>query len=147
MQQAKGTAAEYGWCVQMVLPGSGPGDEVPYAYTAGLFALSGQPEIGVWGLVPPLSKTILDDLAAKARDGLDLVPGMRVPEVLQGFDVLLRGPVHSRKAEMFLATLVADRPHGTVPALQVLWPDLAGVFPGEPGCSLSGRAQPLQALV
>lgn len=109
------------------------GSDVPeYAYTTGLTAACGHPELLIAGFVPRgdgSAHDVLDTAAKWILDGkaaTDLQyawPAGRVGfRPVDADRCVLRFPVSEEFYE------------GTVPVHQVLWADRAGRLPGEPGC-------------
>lgn len=120
-----GIIAEHGWMIQGV--GGGP-DSPTFSYTIGLTEF-GHPELLMVGLDPRTAQSLLNTMGATVKNlGRAYSPGDRVAEVIAGFDVLLRGPIDPVKAQLIQALNM----YGEIDALQVLWPDAEGRFPGEP---------------
>lgn len=123
--------AEHGWMIQ------GVGAEVPFAYTVGLTEY-GHPELLMRGLPFKTMQGLLNDLAQPVKEhGRRYQPGERVPEIIRDYDVLLHGPIDPRDGELFQAIYL----YGQIDALQVLWPDRDGRFPGEAGFDLPIQAR------
>lgn len=125
--------AEHGWAVQ----GVGAGDGEPaFAYTVGLVD-QGRPELVMFGLPMNVMHVLLNDLAAS-----DLpAPGSLVHEVA---NMPLRLDVVDPARSSEFLTVAAAHARGTVDAVQVVWPDREGRFPGDPGFDVElGKAQPL----
>lgn len=107
----------------------------PFAYTVGR-AVKDRPELLLTGPVPP---TILNDLA-KYDDGQPLSGG----DVLLADTILTGYPVRIEVADPMAASMFqAIRLFGDdVTALQMLWPDPQGLFPGEDGYAYAADVQP-----
>jgi hypothetical protein len=123
------TVTEHGWNVMGVF-----GDERTsgWAYSIGLWHTLGSPEIAIFGLDLDPMMEIVNIVGGRARDGLALAEGQRQSGVVKGFDILLRPVSHSWYRDFFGAAIdFYQRP--PLPMLQVIWPDKAGLFPGEPG--------------
>lgn len=134
--QCAALIAEHGWMVQ------GVGGQPPFAYTIGLTEY-GHPELLLTGLDPRRAQPLLNDLARPVKDtGRRYEPGERVPEIIKGYDVLVHGPIDPRQAQMNQALNL----YGGIDALQVLWPDKNGIFPGQSGFSL-GELEELAVLL
>ena len=125
--------AAHGWMVQGVLPRVGDPD-VPFAYTVGL-TVAGLPELVVSGMPVGLAHEILN-VAARRSTVTEFRPG-QVVEDIAPFRVRV---VNAPGAEVNMARYLFSR--AAVRALQLVWPDKGGAFPGDPGWSLSG-AQPV----
>ena len=122
----------------------GAGDEAgepPFGYTVGLFGL-GHPELVVVGLGHDASHSMLDSVGRSVVGGRNLVPG----ELLHDHSrpVALTVEVLPNPGEiLFSANRFYERPaEFSVPALQLTWPDAAGLFPWEPGYGYPPHVQP-----
>jgi hypothetical protein len=124
---------KHGWQVTGVGGGAG---SPPFAYTAGLTAL-GRPELVIAGLGFENMQAILNTVAAigPVEDGAVL------SDVLGGG---LKVRIRAGKPTEALYPGTAYRLYQDRVQLlhQVLWPDNAGLFPGEPGFALADL-QPL----
>jgi Domain of unknown function (DUF4262) len=126
MNQVRANVRRHGWHATAVT------ETPPWVYTTGLAGTYGHPELLVAGLAPGTAHGLLSAAARLVRDGRRLEPGTDIARVARGFPV--------RAADVWrgscrLSFGVADRYYGRpVPVRQILWPDPAGRFPGEPGC-------------
>ena len=103
------------------------------AYTVGLWRGAGHPEIAVAGLEPPVAAQLLHLLAAEVAGGVRFAAGDRLTGFLAGVALVFRAiEPHTATARLRLAA--RSREQGGFAALQALWPDLAGLVPGEPDC-------------
>jgi hypothetical protein len=120
-----------GFAIQCVL---GDAEHLAFAYTIGLHLLD-RPELLVFGPDPDTAYPMLGSIAAQVVDGRRLADGdvlddtiagrpMRVMEVLDSREHLLYAHVHARTA-------------GPLPALQVIYPDIHGVWPWQPGSRIA----------
>jgi hypothetical protein len=131
--------ATYGHAVQWVAPGDG---EPCFAYTVGL-ASGRLPELIIFGLSGPVSAEILNGVAAQMRGGRTLVAGQHFR--------LWDGDEHVHVLAQAVSDptrhlLRANERHGApVYALQLVWSDWSGLFPGEPDCTLTSADQILLA--
>lgn len=129
---------EHGWAVQIV-PG---GDDGPgFAYTVGLFARYRLPELICVGLRGEVMHAMLNECGARMRDRGP--PALEVPfdGVLDDYPVLLRAvmsPDSYRRHVGYALWLYAGH---NFPLLQLVYPDLAGRFPGEGGVNPALAAQ------
>lgn len=118
-----------GWAVQLVEEGASD-TEPPFAYTVGLTESFDHPELVVVGQRPEMMQFMLNECADRVKSGTRLQPGAQLDEVIEGFQVEIRAldPALLR----FLG--YARWFHGERPfeALQILWPDQEGRFPGDP---------------
>lgn len=137
-----GAGARHRVAVQVVVPAL-PGDAT-FAYTVGNHG-RGLPELVVFGQHPAVAGEVLrgvtDRLLAEPAPGA----GDEVAGVLAGMPVRLRAVVPHWAREYALAAFDhyrVDEP-AAIPCLQVVVPDLAGRFQGEPGYDRSlDQAQP-----
>lgn len=110
----------------------------PWAYTIGNTD-RGMPEIVMTGLDPRLMHQLLNDAAEKRIDEeKPLVAGDFVSEIA---GVPLRvDAVHPSQIEGMMQQAVyreirSGRNHRAITAVQLVWPDAKGIYPGEPGCT------------
>ena len=134
MAEIEEKIAAHGWAVQ----GVGGDDEDPsFAYTVGL-ADQGRPELVMFGLPIQIMHGLLNDLARQ-----DLPePGSFISEVA---NLPLRlDAVVPEKAKEYL-TIANRHAQRVVEAVQVVWPDREGLFPGDDGVDqeMMDKAQPL----
>jgi hypothetical protein len=132
------TIRTHGWAIQAV---SADPDQwqPPFAYTVGLTRF-GHPELIVFGLPGPAAAALLNSLGTRARSGLRIAdralfaPGAIGPRAVR----IARLP----NPDQVLFTAVS-RYGPRVSALQVLFADENGVFPGEQGYLEPEWLQPL----
>lgn len=126
--------ATTGWSVQVVFPDVATA--TPYVgYTIGLCS-KGLPELVVLGLRLDVAAPILSAIArqiiadpSKACDGALVEEAASVPLRFRQMD-------HATGRELAVfSKAYADMVHATDSFLQVLLPDEAGIFPGDPGCN------------
>lgn len=127
--------AEHGWMVQGVFP-TEHDREAPFAYTVGL-TVAGLPELVISGLPADIAQQLLN-AAAKQTLGSELRPG----QTLAGIASVDFRIVDAPAAEVNMARHLY--PDKTVRALQLVWPDEGGAYPGDSAWSLDG-AQPVYA--
>ncbi|MBT9582270.1 DUF4262 domain-containing protein [bacterium] len=131
--------AQHGWhCVQILEDREGPG----YSFTVGLFKTHKHPELMVMGLPNEVAHQILGMASEQIARGHVFKADTRDDSLLEGNECLFR-TVPSEAYRKYLGYAVwfyKDSPQ-SFPALQILWPDPDGKFPGEPGFSL-GANQP-----
>jgi len=124
----------YGFVTQAIL---GDRAHPPYAYTVGL-GRDDHPELVVVGLEPKTAHDLLWALAPEVLDGADLT--MRSEIALPGTPRLRVVPARPGAVDLGVAELVDDAP---ADGLQLVWPDPAGEYPGEPSYDAVGFRQPL----
>lgn len=133
-------AGELGWSAIGVMP-DGDGS-YPFTYTVGLTETRDHAELIVWGLNPGLAHGVLGCAIELIDAGAALADGDRYEGVLAGYDVLVRDVADPESRPLNLARgYNGGRP---VKAVQILWPDSQGRFPGEPGCEESCEASQAQ---
>jgi len=121
-----------GWSAIGVMPTTDQPYGMPFIYSIGFYNYSNHPEMIIVGLDPNVGHTMLHTLFERVRSGERFEDGQRVSEVLDGYDVEFRAmppagrPLNAARSYFELEEL---------PALQVMWPDAEGLFPGEPGFS------------
>jgi hypothetical protein len=126
LRQAAAAIAEHGWAVQGVAP-DGP-DDVPFAYTLGMTP-AGLPELAISGLTFDLMRALLNAVAVRHLAGDGYEPGQTV----EPFDdeagqvqVPLR-VIAAPRAEVGVARALFGP---AVRAVQLVWPDRFGAWPG-----------------
>ena len=123
MRKIEGNVTRYGW------HSTGVGDG--FLYTTGLTG-GDHPELVVAGLPPETAHGLVGAAFGVIRSGIPLAPGRDYEGIAAGF------PVRFREVDQDACLhplSVTTRFYGRrVPALQLLWPDPEGRFPGEPGC-------------
>jgi hypothetical protein len=118
---------ERGWMIQGVFPTENdPG--VDFAYTVGLTA-AGLPELVISGLPHETAATLLND-AARHSLTAEVKPG----DVLNDIASVPFKVAPAPRAEVNMARHLYGP--DTVLALQLVWPDNEGFYPGDAGWSL-----------
>jgi hypothetical protein len=125
----------FGWAV-LHGGGSGPGDP-RWSYTVGLSAFE-HPEVIVVGLPFAAGETYLNLVGEAVRAGARFRPGV-VTTALTDAD----SPVVFLQVTDTERLTVAEQLHGSVDALQLVWPDSTGKLPWEEGHRNPPHAQPL----
>jgi len=132
----KTTVRRHGWSVEYVM--ADPDVLLTsIAYTIGLFGL-GHPELVLLGCDPDTACAVLNDIGARIRAGIDLLPGELVT-----FD----GWVHRATVEIVPnpdeILFAASRFYaGVVPAFQLTIDDVHGRFPWDEGYCRPAWVQP-----
>lgn len=121
---------DHGWHIVQVLEEPG---EPQFAFTVGLYYRFLQPEVLIMGLDPTVSTTVLNEIAGWMLLGRAMRPG-RYSDALEGLEMEL-APIDLSFYEEYLgyATWFYHSWPQPYPAMQCIWPDKAGRFPGEPG--------------
>ena len=125
--------AQYGWSCITIRDA-----EKPFAYTAGLMHTFRHPELILFGRLKDDSG-ILDSLVAEIRHG-GRIDEPRNYDLLEGFPIATR-PVHKTQHELYLGFamgfLTSIGRMGELEAVQVFVPDIHGIYPFQPNCSLT----------
>jgi hypothetical protein len=138
--QVNGLIDQHGWAVQHA---HGDVTFPPFSYTVGL-AKWGHPEIVVVGLPPAVAQSQLNTLAERVRAGNRLVAGQRIDDLLRSYACVLVTVADSRLLPIANAIYRGDGP--PISAVQLVWPDPAGRFPWQRGCTTRPAAQPLLGI-
>jgi hypothetical protein len=130
--------AATGHAVQWVGAGEG---EPCFAYTIGLTS-DQLPELIIFGLSGPVSAEILNVVAHQVRVGMTLFPGQ---EFILGDGSahvhVLANDVTDTTTHQLWANELCGEPGAPVRALQLIWSDWSGLYPGQPGCTLTSADQ------
>jgi hypothetical protein len=104
-----------------------------FAYTAGLSKF-GSPEMVIVGLDPDTSGSVLNSIGDSIRSGMRFRDGDEATNILEN-DTPVRFRTISEDAVSTLlgvaVELFADKVSGKLQALQVIWPDRKGAWPGD----------------
>lgn len=141
-QKIKRDIEKDGWSTIGVMPtAEDPG--TPFCYSVG-FREHDAPEVIVLGLPPDFGHAIIHTLYDRVNDGGFIHDGMRLNDVIEDYDVILRAvPPDGAPLNVAKGYYNVDE----IDALQVVWPDPQGRFPGEEGCDESVVAdQDLETL-
>jgi hypothetical protein len=126
---------EHGIMVQWVAAGEG---SLAFAYTVGL-AAHGKPELLIYGLPPDTAQSILNDMALPIEDA-NWKPGLSRQIFGDGVPALLVKIIDSMDAEMTITNRMYAVPgQGPVDALQIVFPDAAGLWPWEEGSKVANQ--------
>ena len=139
-QRLMDDVARHGWhCVQVMEDKQGPG----YSYTVGLYKTHGHPELVVIGLPPEVAHPVLGMAVDQIAKGHVFRADARDSSLLEGNDCLIRSVLPgSYRQYLGMAVWFYRESPASFPALQILWPDPEGRFPGQPEFSM-GPNQPL----
>lgn len=129
-----------GWHVSAVYadPETGaPG----FAYTTGLWATWQHPELVIVAVPPAVAHGLFSEMAAAISAGTRFSDGGQY-EGVANMPLRIRAVDRSRCVLGFgITDVFYGRPGAPAPFRQVVWPDPAGHFPGDPEC------EPAMALV
>ncbi|HWE82785.1 MAG TPA: DUF4262 domain-containing protein [Gaiellaceae bacterium] len=142
--------ARVGWSSIGVFPTVDDDQTQQFMYSIGLPTTLDHPELIVYGLPYRQAHAVLFSAIEEIRRGAKLEPGTKTPNVLEGYDVLIRetdpltaphtfAVVWSAVAAAGPAIQGAAEPEPRIvdavpPIVQVVWPDNEGRFPGDPDC-------------
>lgn len=129
---------QYGWAVRHVVPP--PDDDTAgLSYTVGLTAMD-HPEVVVQGLPADAANAFLNDVGQQVRDGVRFAAGQVTTALTDDERPMAFIAIDD---ELTDELTVAGQLYGAVQALQLVWPDAAGVFPWQLGYDLEPERQPL----
>jgi hypothetical protein len=135
----------HGWALEPVTPRSDVDPPIPaYAYTIGLPALLGFPEIAVFGLTPVAANGLCGMVIEALRGGTEIPIGVELVGLLDNELRCLFAPVDVATHEATFATGLAWYRGEPFDVVQMLYPDRNGFMPYEPGYEQRLRlAQPV----
>jgi hypothetical protein len=134
-----------GWALEPVAPRTDSDPPVPaYAYTIGVPALTGFPEIAVFGLTPVAANGLVGLVIDAVRGGTEIPVGVELVGLLDNELRCAFAPVDLDAAGDLFATAQAWYRGESYPLVQLVYPDRNGFMPYEPGFDQRMRfAQPL----
>ncbi|MFP5488134.1 MAG: DUF4262 domain-containing protein [Acidimicrobiia bacterium] len=134
-----------GWALEPVPPRTDTDPPVPaYAYTIGVPALTGFPEIAVFGLTPVAANGLVGLVVDALRGGTDIPVGVELVGLLDNELRCAFAPVDIDAAGELFATATAWYRGDAYSLVQLVYPDRNGFMPYEPGFDQRLRfAQPL----
>lgn len=144
--------AQYGWHIVMVSSAVGEPEEIPFAYTVGLQASFGWPELLCYGLATDTLAALLNNAVKELREGRrPPTEGFVLRDVAKGLECRLSPVARRHHGEHLGFAIWFARYRGINPSdiqcLQMFWPDREGRFPDEPDCSDGVKeVQPLLAV-
>jgi Domain of unknown function (DUF4262) len=123
------TLEQWGWFVIKV----GAGDSEPaFAYSIGLYENFKHPEIILFGLDLRAMHQVINDVGKRIREGERFSEAHRYDDLFEGYECEFR-KVNSNHYDGLLNYAIWYYKDEPFPALQLIWPDSAGVFPWEEG--------------
>jgi len=138
-----------GWALEPVTPRS---DTVPptpsYAYTIGVPALTGFPELAVFGLTPAAANGLLGLVVDALRGGTEIPFGVELIGLLDNDLRCMFAPIDLTEHGEAFATAGSWYRGEPFAMVQMLYPDRNGFMPYEPGFEQRLRlAQPVIGTV
>lgn len=132
----------YGWHVVSVTEEP---DTPRFVFTVGLYYRYSHPEILVMGLKQPTAHSLLHSMVEKIKNGEKFEPGALITDVAS-FPLALI-PIHTNHYREYLGygMWFYQSLEMPFPALQLVWPDRAGLFPWQNG--YDGRFSKLQRVL
>lgn len=122
---------EYGWHVTLV---TGDDEEPPFAYSTGIFQLTGKPEIIVFGLPQDVAHFVVNEYGNRAKAGEALSAGGYYEDFLEGHPITFVETTEDERDKRYTtwsSWFYGDQPF---PVLQLVYPDSqSGAFPWQPG--------------
>ena len=139
LDDTRSKIAAHGWTVIAVFPTEGdPGPS--FAYTVGLSAKQ-LPELAIYGLPGQAAHPVLNEVARRmVASGVAPQSGDRIEGVLVGNVPL----VAVAMADATDLNLVRELYGAVAAAVQVVWPDSAGILPWEEGSQITEAGQPVR---
>ena len=123
---------EHGHALQGVF-----GDEEgeTFTYTVGMAGVD-HPELILFGLPIEIAGALLNDIAARVRDGARFASGQVVNDLVRDYPVVLIG-VEDTTEHLTVANSLYGNVH-PITALQIVFPDVDGLWPWQDGSRVSG---------
>lgn len=103
-----------------------------WAYSVGIYAKYGQPEMIVFGLDIETMYSMIDNYVKLLKKGLIVEESARVSGVLDEKQCMFRS-VNPKWRELLLRSAAWYYHYEEFPAVQCFWPDAKGRFPGDAG--------------
>jgi len=103
-----------------------------FAYSIGLTEKYGHPELIISGLPSSVAATLINDCAREIAAGRQYVDRMQLDDLLSGSNRCVVRKVTDESKEDVFGFAFAYYGHTNFDSLQIIWPDRAGLLPGEP---------------
>jgi hypothetical protein len=138
-----------GWALEPVAPNIETDPPTPaYAYTIGIPALLGFPEVAVFGLTPVASRGLIGLVVDAVRGGTQIPFGVELVGLLDNELRCVFAPVDTHTFGPFFRTADAWYQGDTYEMVQLIYPDRNGFMPYESGFDDRMRlAQPVLGQV
>jgi hypothetical protein len=123
-----------GWALEPVTPRADTDPPTPaYAYTIGVPALAGFPEIAVFGLTPVASNGLITLVVDALRGGTEIPLGVELVGLLDNDLRCMFAPIDTDEASGTFTALDAWYRGQAYAVVQLLYPDRNGFMPYETG--------------
>ncbi len=123
---------DHGWAVQIIPDDDeGPG----FAYTVGLHANYGHPELIIFGQPQDVMHALLNSCGDRVKSGEKLPLDRRLADILDGCDVEFREVKEPSSFKEHVGYALWFYEGSPFRLLQLVWPDKKNRFPGEPGAA------------
>jgi hypothetical protein len=138
-----------GWALEPVTPNAETDPPTPaYAYTIGVPALLGFPEVAVFGLTPVASRGLIGLIVDAVRGGTDIPFGIELVGLLDNELRCVFAPVDTAGFGGLFRTAGSWYQGEPYEMVQLIYPDRNGFLPYEPGFDERMRlAQPVLGQV
>ena len=137
-QRIVANVEQYGCHVMHVFDPDGV--EEAFSYSIGFPVSVSQPEVIAFGLSSKLMHSMINELHRQCRDGLRMENGLRVADLIEGYDCELRVVRPERIIADYFGSGMWFHRHRTgqamTEAFQIVWPGAAsGLFPWDEAAS------------
>jgi hypothetical protein len=123
-----------GWALEPVAPDAATDPPRPaYAYTIGVPALLGFPEVAVFGLTPVASRGLIGLVVDAVRGGTEIPFGVELVGLLDNELRCVFAPVDTDGFGAYFGTAGAWYHGDRYDLVQLIYPDRNGFLPYEPG--------------
>ena len=138
-----------GWALEAITPRADTDPPTPaYAYTIGVPAVVGFPEVAVFGLTPAAANGLLGLVVDACRGGTEIPLGVEVVGLLDNDLRCAFGRIDLAVHEAFFETAIAWYRRQPFELVQLLYPDRKGFMPYEAGYDQRMRlAQPVLGVL
>jgi len=127
---------EYGCHVMQI---SAEDEDTQYSFSVGFPVSVKQPEVIVFGLNRQLMHSMINEMRRQCAEGLVMLDGLRVADLIEGFDCILRYVTDKNAIKDHFGWAVwyhrSQRGVELTEAYQIVWPGKQqGLYPWEEGC-------------
>ncbi|GAB4045683.1 DUF4262 domain-containing protein [Spirosoma litoris] len=116
----------HGWIVYNIIDKTLP----TFAYTVGLYATFGHPEIIISGLRKEIGHQILNDIGNDVRKGINRQADQSYSDILQNYNCVFK-QISENTYQDYLGQAMVFYDEERIPFLQCVYPDKMGKFPWE----------------